>query len=274
MRNGDFLLSNLILSIKEKYGRLTNNGSKSTVLLKNNQFKNEILLAISAINKGETSVNDFDRPVSNISANRLRLLNALKAIEESNKDEMIPIESLDGEWSLIYSTQLSQREIHGIYNQNTNYLEKSVINKESFIDEVTGKLYKIFFKFAPFLAGSQQEARKNFDDLLSIKTSNTQSIGLQSNKILNKVFIRMFNGNVLIELNVEGKIRIDDSKQIKPNVIVIFTSFSVKINQLPRLVASLPSPTGNLLTTYCDGDLRISRGGRGGIFIVKKIKMS
>ena len=37
------------------------------------------------------------------------------------------------------------------------------------------------------------------------------------------------------------------------------------------LALPLPRPTGSLRTTFCDSDLRVSRGGQGGVFVVKRI---
>ena len=33
----------------------------------------------------------------------------------------------------------------------------------------------------------------------------------------------------------------------------------------------LPRPLGSLRTTHCDDELRISRGGRGGVFVLKRL---
>jgi hypothetical protein len=33
----------------------------------------------------------------------------------------------------------------------------------------------------------------------------------------------------------------------------------------------LPRPVGSLRTTFCDDDIRIARGGRGGVFVTKRI---
>lgn len=37
------------------------------------------------------------------------------------------------------------------------------------------------------------------------------------------------------------------------------------------LALPLPRPTGSLRTTFCDSDIRVSRGGQGGVFVVKRI---
>ena len=40
---------------------------------------------------------------------------------------------------------------------------------------------------------------------------------------------------------------------------------------LPTVELPLPRPLGRLRTTFCDEEMRLSRGGRGGIFVLKKI---
>ena len=37
------------------------------------------------------------------------------------------------------------------------------------------------------------------------------------------------------------------------------------------LVVPLPRPVGSLRTTFCDETLRVSRGGRGGVFVLKRL---
>ena len=52
-----------------------------------------------------------------------------------------------------------------------------------------------------------------------------------------------------------------------PNEVeVCFISTTINGIKIP-----LPRPIGTLTTVFNDGDIRISRGGQGGVFIVKKI---
>ena len=37
------------------------------------------------------------------------------------------------------------------------------------------------------------------------------------------------------------------------------------------LVVPLPRPVGSLRTTFCDATLRVSRGARGGVFVLKRL---
>ena len=55
---------------------------------------------------------------------------------------------------------------------------------------------------------------------------------------------------------------------------VTFTKFLISAAPLPTIELPLPRPLGRLRTTFCDKDMRLSRGGRGGIFVLKKISDS
>lgn len=94
----------------------------------------------------------------------------------------------------------------------------------------------------------------------------------------NTVFIRFPTG-ISTKLSVNGILGdICQSKEIAAdtygygvNLPVEFSDFSIQFGSLPTVRLPLPRPKGQLKTTFCDGDLRISRGGRGGIFIAKRI---
>ena len=34
----------------------------------------------------------------------------------------------------------------------------------------------------------------------------------------------------------------------------------------------LPRPVGSLRTTFCDEEIRVSRGGRGGVFVLRRMR--
>ncbi len=55
---------------------------------------------------------------------------------------------------------------------------------------------------------------------------------------------------------------------------VVFSQFSVQVQGLPALNLLLPRPVGELWTSFCDDDMRLSRGGRGGLFVLKRFKMA
>ena len=41
---------------------------------------------------------------------------------------------------------------------------------------------------------------------------------------------------------------------------------------LGSLRVPLPRPVGTLRTTFCDEELRVSRGGRGGVFVLRRLR--
>ena len=57
------------------------------------------------------------------------------------------------------------------------------------------------------------------------------------------------------------------------DLAVVFTSFEVGRAGAPAplLALPLPRPRGRLVTSWSDGALRISRGGRGGLFILSRV---
>ena len=68
-----------------------------------------------------------------------------------------------------------------------------------------------------------------------------------------------------LTLTVNGEVSETDDDDV---LTVAFTSFEVA--EAGGLRIPLPRPVGSLRTTHCD-DLRISRGGKGGIFVLKRI---
>lgn len=201
------------------------------------------------------------------------ILDAIRLLEEDTKNTKTTIksENVEGLWSLVYSTQ------------ETKGIDKS----DRLVDAISARLYKIFFKIAPFLAGGQEK--------VMIQTTNRQNLDLRNGVVNNVVNVRLLP-KLALEIHVDGTIRLMDEKTNfgdngNPLLLeVIFNEFSVYIEvdndksrnsdsdssnkdgrKRKKLVLPLPKPKGSLTTTFCDGDLRISRGGRGGIFVAKKI---
>lgn len=69
-----------------------------------------------------------------------------------------------------------------------------------------------------------------------------------------------------LTLTVNGEVSETEDDDV---LSVAFTSFDV--GEAGGLRIPLPRPVGSLRTTHCD-DLRISRGGKGGLFILKRIR--
>ena len=161
---------------------------------------------------------------------RVRTLEALNCGRDAN---------IEGNWNLVWSGSsgaLSPRE--------------SVPALQFFSD----RLYSIFFKFAPQLAGSSNSN--------NLSTRNEQFINLSKGTIRNKVEIKSF---IPVTIIVEGSCKVrDDGDQAV--VDVVFTKSTINGVVLP-----LPNPKGTLKTAFNDGDLRITIGGQGGVFVCQKM---
>ncbi len=167
----------------------------------------------------------------------------------------------NGRWCLIYSTRVDP--------------SASLSLSPSFIDIISGNLYKLFFKFAPFLAGGSESSASAETALSQI--ANEQVIDLLNGSLINAVSFKVptifpFSND---NKNDDGKVTITVRGELKPvstdEVNVVFSSFKLDLYGQHIFTIPLPRPKGTLRTTYCDSDVRISRGGQGGVFIVKRI---
>ncbi len=160
----------------------------------------------------------------------------LKAVEDLEKvsRNLGQNDSIDGSWNLIYSTQVKK---------------EGGLSSPSVFQLLSDQAYKFFFRFAPQLAGSNSYASK---------TKNFQVIDTVKGVVKNRVEFR--NGIALV---VEGTCRVANA----PNEVeVCFISTTINGIKIP-----LPRPVGKVTTVFNDGDMRITRGGQGGVFILKKI---
>jgi hypothetical protein len=68
-----------------------------------------------------------------------------------------------------------------------------------------------------------------------------------------------------IDIRVFGTARPTDDED---TLEIIFEGFELGL--LPTI--PLPRPVGRIVTTFVDEDLRLSRGSRGGLFVLKRIR--
>jgi hypothetical protein len=101
--------------------------------------KRDLLLAISSTRKQRRSIDASGEGSLNDRNDVIRLVAELEKSFEKSSGAVLSVESLNGAWSLVYSTRASATTTSSL----------------SFFDAISGNLYKLFFKFAPFLAGSQ-----------------------------------------------------------------------------------------------------------------------
>eukprot|EP00435_Cladocopium_sp_Y103_P045693 s2236_g13.t1 len=133
---------------------------------------------------------------------------------------------------------------------------------------ITAALYRVFFRFAPFLAGSQDRPKIELLGPLSLSVGNEQLVDLASKRVDNRVALRLGTDGPKFTIRVKGDLLGDDARDLE----VTFTSFGLEFPNLPSLELPLPRPTGRLRTTFCDSTMRLSRGGRGGLFILKRLE--
>ncbi|CAE7286128.1 ANP2 [Symbiodinium sp. CCMP2592] len=159
-----------------------------------------------------------------------------------------------GRWALVFSTQTEPGETQ----------------EETPFSTITAALYRVFFRFAPFLAGAQRSSKIELAGPVfpSLSVGNEQLVDFEAKRVDNRVAIRVGGSSgPKLDLRVKGDLKGSDALDLG----VIFTSFSFKLPNLPDIELPLPRPEGRLRTTFCDKGLRISRGGRGGIFVLKRL---
>lgn len=142
---------------------------------------------------------------------------------------------------------------------------------DEIVQEVTKTLYSVFFKFAPWLAGSAETNRTG--------ARNVQVVDVDAGVVRNEVELDVASLPTLpmstLTIGVDGEIETEDA--LARRAFVTFTSFDVQLRfargeaKTPKVSIPLPRPRGSLNTTFCDDSMRISRGGRGGVFILTRL---
>ena len=155
---------------------------------------------------------------------------------------------IEGRWALIYSTQVDERK-----QLAAPGLPQTVIDST----------YAFFFKFAPALAGAEEGGRR---------ASNEQLVDLARGKVYNRVKLAVPGRSQPAELMVNGDV-VERVQGDPSELRVTFTDFQVGLSGgSDPLRLPLPRPVGSLCTTHCDADMRVSRGGRGGVFILRRLQ--
>ena len=119
--------------------------------------------------------------------------------------------------------------------------------------------YGVLFKFAPALAGAQQEGG-------GAGVRNEQMVDEAAGAVLNRV--RLPLGKSVVEVTVEGEC---EPGELADELRVTFTRTSVALDGGAPLRLPLPRAVGTVANSYCDDDLRVSRGGRGGVFVLRRL---
>lgn len=223
-------------------------------------LKKQLLAAVAASRK----------PGADPFASKRQILDAVSTLEASGakKDDAtgkpgVSFSDVSGRWSLVYSTNDDSGSLGPL---------AAVLDEDTF-QRVSSQLYKLFFSFAPALAGSAETGAKG--------VSNEQIVDLANGVVVNNVDVELpwpFDGAV-VRVGVSGEVEAVDAEGRE--VMVTFTewevgpagnTYSAGGAQPPRLLRlPLPRPRGFLKNTFCDDTLRLSRGGRGGVFITSRL---
>ena len=182
--------------------------------------------------------------------NQRIVLDAVEALEACCTD-YAQQSQIDGRWTLIFSTQLAP--------------PSSQKRRGNALQPLIDATYSTFFKFAPALAGAQPEG--------SSSASNEQLVDTVGGIVRNRVRIALpaigpFEPRRL-EIIVDG----DAIRTIGNDLDVTFRECTLRFESesYGGLRVPLPRPVGSLRTTWCDDDMRISRGGRGGVFVLRRV---
>ena len=133
--------------------------------------------------------------------------------------------------------------------------------------------YSTFFKFAPALAGAQADGAQANGGF------NEQTISLEEGIVENRVRVPLPAGlplaSTALEIRVDGLVAPEGGDEERLGVK--FTECAFRLlggddGEGGGLVLPLPRPVGTLRTTFCDETLRISRGGRGGVFVLRRLR--
>ena len=170
--------------------------------------------------------------------------------------------SPEGRWSLIFSTQ--------------NGTPDPQRDGANFLQPLIDTTYSAFFKFAPQLAGAQEDGGRG--------AANEQSLSLATGLVANRVRIPLPSlvGGGNLEIFVDGEVSAAGEGGADDVLSVAFTECRFRLaagrkgaaadDDSGALRVPLPRPVGSLRTTFCDDELRVSRGGRGGIFVLRRLR--
>jgi len=153
--------------------------------------------------------------------------------------------SVSGRWALVFSTQT---------DRPTDSPMQSLLELPQ---EVSNRIYSTLFKFAPFLAGGSNREQSG------INVANEQTIDEAKGIIDNRVRVSAFGQTTRIRVYGTAK-PTDDASKLE----ITFEGFQVN----DFLSVPLPRPKGSVVTTFVDDDLRLSRGSRGGLFVLKRMR--
>ncbi len=176
--------------------------------------------------------------------------------------------SAGGRWTLAYGAKAAAAT--GARRSTSNGMESLGVS-DTVIQEITRTMYGVFFKYAPWLAGSAETNRRG--------ARNAQTVDVAAGVVRNEVELDLVGPTTTttttVCIGVDGEIRAEDA--LARDAVVTFTSFDVRArfggeSTSLALTLPLPRPRGWLTTTFCDETMRVSRGGQGGVFVLTRLR--
>lgn len=196
------------------------------------------------------------RPGADPAASRSAVLEAARALEASGAGPLAPV---SGRWSLVYSTNDDAGS--PAFGPLAAVIDRDALQRAS------NALYRAFFAFAPALAGSAETGARG--------VANEQVVDLAAGRVANNVDVDLPwpLGGARVAVRGEVEARDEEGRE----VVVTFTGWELgprpgAAGGAPRLALPLPRPRGVLRNTFCDDELRLSRGGRGGLFVTTRLR--
>mmetsp|Transcript_1980 Transcript_1980/g.7085 ORF Transcript_1980/g.7085 Transcript_1980/m.7085 type:complete len:362 (+) Transcript_1980:132-1217(+) len=202
-------------------------------------------------------------------------------MDELHRRQRDAMRCVSGRWSLVYSTQVQEQRATPERQQQ---VQPSSQERRP-LQQLSRAAYSAFFRFAPFLAGSQDARRPADQQAELVKATNEQVVQLEAGAVENIVELTTAVArNYSLLLRVFGEVQAREREPLE--VEVTFTSASVILLRrsapstaetakdealLFDLQLPLPRPVGVLRTTFCDDALRLARGSRGGLFITARL---
>jgi hypothetical protein len=180
---------------------------------------------------------------------REAFLRALAALEGTPSNRR----AIDGRWSLVYSTDISG-------------LAPAARAQADPLQQAFNQAYKIFFRFAPALAGGQ--------DVAFLGAANEQVVDLAAGTIDNTVTLRLpaTAGRRPVQICVRGLVSPEGSGgDGSDNAFAITFTESELRTPLGSVKVPLPRPRGVISSTFCDGETRVVRGSRGTLFVLQRL---
>ena len=182
------------------------------------------------------------RAIGNENRSERDILDAAAALEALT----VRTAPVSGRWALVFSTQTARP---------ADSAAKSIMDLPQ---EVSNAIYSVLFKVAPFLAGGQERRRQK-----AFSVANEQTVDEAAGTVDNRV--RLTLNQQKIDIRAFGAARpTNDADTLE----ICFEGF--ELGGLPTI--PLPRPVGRIVTTFVDDDLRLSRGSRGGLFVLKRIR--